>query len=142
MLWVTSPVVGLVLPTAGMVCLAATMLSTTLSTSCMLHQDGGSYDAGIATSSTTSTSYCRDSYSILLVLLSHEVLLVCGVPQVPGVHIHCTSSGSTVYGIPTTILGTVWLLPLYYLPVHGPTAYTESGVMVHVALQRIHTYHM
>jgi hypothetical protein len=29
----------------------------------------------------------------------------------------------------------------YYLHVQG-TAYTESGVMVHVSLQRIHTYHM
>jgi hypothetical protein len=37
--------------------------------------------------------------------------------------------------------GTCVLLPCtYYLHVHGSTAYTESGVMVHLSLQRIYTY--
>jgi hypothetical protein len=40
-----------------------------------------------------------------------------------------------------TLHATCVLLPCtYYLPVHGATAYTESGVMVHVSLQRIYTY--
>jgi hypothetical protein len=50
----------------------------------------------------------------------------------------CTYTGTAIH---YTLHGTCVLLPCtYYLPVHGATAYTENGGMVHLSVQRIYTY--
>jgi len=65
-------------------CMVAATVSTPqtlISTHVLVHQEAGTYDAGISTSTTSATSYCRDTHSVLLVLLVHDVLVVCIIPQ-------------------------------------------------------------
>ena len=78
----TSICIGILIPIAYLVSIAASVTQSVVSTHSVLAYDAGSYDAGISTSNTSSTSWCRDSYAVVLMLLAHEVVAICVIPEI------------------------------------------------------------
>ena len=76
MLWIPSTGTVLLVSSAT-VSSTCFMVSTTLGPTLVLAYDGGTYDAGISATSTSSHVYDRDSYTVLLLVLVHELLVVC-----------------------------------------------------------------
>ena len=80
MVYTTATAIPTILCVACAVCVPLYALSAVLCTSCILYQDAGTYDAGIATAVVTQSGYCKDTYAVILLLLLHELLVVCTIP--------------------------------------------------------------
>ena len=70
----------MILSTAVVVVVA--MLSALLCSTSLLSYDSGTYDAGITTAVLSTSTYDPDAYSLLVVVLVHELLVLCIAPMV------------------------------------------------------------
>ena len=77
MLWMDVLTLVLVLILSSLIVVGVALLSSCTSSTTLLVMDAGTYDAGISCAITTASSVDTEYYTILLLLLMHELLVLC-----------------------------------------------------------------
>ena len=82
MLWMDSLSLLIMLLVSSLVVLGVSLLSSCTSSGNLLVMDAGTYDAGISCAASSASSLDMEYYSLLMLLLMHELLVLCIVPTV------------------------------------------------------------